>query len=100
MLIERIPEWLICEDVDGDRTFLFHTVEPRFVCEVFDENETGWDSSNIVFEMSDGRQIGGLVWYDEVNEDEEDIQALITHAAEALEIYEDNLENEYGDRDY
>lgn len=100
MLIERMPEWLICEDVDGDRTFVFHTSEPRFVCEVFDENETGWDSSNITFEMHDGRQLGGFVWYDDVNEDEVDIQAFSAHAAEALEIYEDNLENEYGQGDY
>lgn len=96
MLMEKLPEWLICEDVDGDRTFVFHSVDPKFVCEVYDEDESQWDAANATYEMSDGRLLGNFVWYGEVNEDEVDIETLSAHAAEALEIYEDNLENEYG----
>lgn len=92
------PEWLVCEDVDGDRTFVFHTADPRFLCEIFDEGDAG--SRKVVHRMADGRSVGGFVWLDGAERSGADTQDLAKQAALALETYEDNLEADFADEDY
>lgn len=92
------PEWLVCEDVDGDRTFVFHATEPRFLCEVYDEGEAG--SHKVAYRMQDGRTVGGFIWYDGTDGAGADTAALGKQAALALETYEDNLEADFADEEY
>ena len=36
-----LPKWLIAEDVNCTRWFIVHTEFPRFIGEIFDDDETG-----------------------------------------------------------
>ena len=41
MVAQMWPKWLIAEDVDCTRWFMIHTEYPRFIAEIFDDEETG-----------------------------------------------------------
>jgi hypothetical protein len=94
-----IPEWLICEDVDGERTFVYHGTAPRCFCEIFDEGDAPGKGAATVHKMADGRTVGGIVWIDAAPGNAE-AEALARGAAEAIETYEDNLEADFGDEEY
>lgn len=98
--MEPTPEWLICEDIYGDRTFVFHSGEPRFLCEIIDEGLGDASAAPPSHRMRDGRTVGGFVWFGPAPAAPEEIGNFARKAAEALEDYEDNLEAEYGEEEY
>jgi hypothetical protein len=94
-----LPDWLICEDVDGERTFVYRSAAPRCFCEIFDEGDAPARGAKPVHKMADGRSVGGIVWIDEAPADA-DLTALARQAAEAIETYEENLEADFADDEY
>ena len=83
----NIPKWLIAEDVECSRWFIVHTQFPRFVAEIFDDEETG---GNII-----GFPKGEVVMIDQYPVDESaasSLAKLMREAGEALTRYDQNNE--------
>jgi len=79
----KLPKWLIAEDVECSRWFIVHTEFPRFIGEIFDDEETG---GNII-----GFPKGKIVMIDNVPIDESagpKIARLMREAGDALQKYD------------
>lgn len=79
-----LPKWLIAEDVKCTRWFIVHTEFPRFIGEIFDDEETG---GNII-----GLPKGKIEFIDNVPIGEEThikLARLMREAGEALSDYDE-----------
>lgn len=79
----NIPKWLIAEDVRCERWFIMHTEWPRFVGEIFEDEETGVETI--------GFPEGEIEFVDQVNFGQKTAQKmarLMREAGEALELYD------------
>lgn len=80
-------EWMVAEGVDGQRQWIVHTAEPRFIAEIVDDDN---DSLNPPFEYqtNSGQWLCNFTWYDPPPED---LTILCREAEEAIEMYDENL---------
>lgn len=79
-----LPKWLIAEDVECTREFMVHTEFPRFIGEIFDDEETG---GSII-----GFPKGDIEFIDNVNIDDKSpakLAKLMREAGDALAMYDD-----------
>src|SRR3989339_1306779 len=44
-----LPRFIFGENIDGKRQFVIHTQEPRFIGEIFGNDEGGSDIDNVMF---------------------------------------------------
>ena len=91
----RIDEWLIGENVPGDRQYVIHTCEPVFIAEIYDEDDAPV-IDEIEFAMNNGQVLSRLVWYGEPVTQERAFVDLCSRAAEAIERYDEIMEAEQG----
>lgn len=77
----RLPKWLIAEDVNCTRWFIVHTQFPRFIAEIFDDEETG--GSIIGFPKGEVKLI------DKPVPDAQKLARLMRQAGEALNDYDE-----------
>ena len=77
----NLPRWLFAEDVKGKRQFILHTHEPRFIGEIFDNDDGGSDIENVQFFESP----------EIVAETASKMARLMREAGEALLKYDENL---------
>jgi hypothetical protein len=64
--MEKLPAWLIATDEECSRHFVIRTTEPRFVAELFGEDdEEGILAAPLSFPLEDGRTLANFLWYDE-----------------------------------
>ena len=82
-----LPEWLIAEDVNCQRQFIVHTEAPRFIGEIFDDDE---GIGNII-----GFPKGEMVWIDDPPLDAAYLARLMREADDALNDYDERNELEY-----
>lgn len=78
MPIDRLDEWLIGENLDGDRQYIVHTQYPRFVGEIID-NDAG------------GNDVTSFDWLDEPPLDATIMARLMREAGEAIAEYDRRL---------
>lgn len=81
MATHELPEWLIAEDHACTRWFIMHTCSPRFIAEIFDDEETG---GNIF-----GSPAGEIIWLDEPPLNPQRAARLMRRAGDALARYDD-----------
>ena len=77
----ELPKWLIAEDVSCARWFIVHTEFPRFIGEIFDDEEGG----NVI-----GLPKGEVILIDQYPADESaavELARLMREAGEALNLY-------------
>ena len=86
--IERPPAWLLADDTKGDRWYLIHTAEPRFICRVADD-EDGVDPAGLHYETTDEQDLCHFVWIDNPPED---LTALLNEAEQFLADYDERCE--------
>ena len=91
--IERPPVWLLADDVFGDKWYLIHTIEPRFICRVADEEEEHC-LSPFDYETSDGQDLCHFIWFDNPPED---LTAILNEAEQFMADYDERCENETDD---
>ena len=82
-----LPKWLIGEDISCQHQFMVHTQTPRFIAEIFDDDE---GLGNII-----GFPKGEVIWIDEPPLDGEILARLMREAGEALNAYDERNEIEY-----
>ena len=82
-LAKTLPRWLFGDDIDGDRNFVIHTEHPRFIVEVHDRADGGYDS-----------QADDFTWLDEPPMDAALLARLASESGEAFAEYDRRLENE------
>jgi len=80
-------EWLIAESLDGEREWVIHNREPRFMAEIVDDEE---DTFNPPFEyqLKNGQWLCNFNW---LEPPPEDLTILCNEAETAIEIYDENL---------
>ena len=83
MAITKFDEWLVGENVDGSRQYIIHTLTPRFVGEIVD-NDAG------------GNDVAEFEFYDEPPADPAYLARLMSEAGDAINEYDRNLENQDG----
>ena len=83
----NLPKWLIAEDVSCLRQFIIHTESPRFVGEIFDDDE---GIGNII-----GFPKGEIIWIDDPPMDASALAKIMRQAGDALMEYDDRNEAEY-----
>ena len=85
--IKEPDEWMIGESTDGQRQWIVHTKEPRFIAEIVDDDE---DMFNPPFEyqMRNNQWLCNFVWYDYPPDD---LTIICMEAQESIEIYDSNL---------
>jgi hypothetical protein len=80
MAISQFEEWLIGENVDGSRQYIVHTLPPRFIGEIIDNEEGGNDMTDFQF-------------FDDPPADPVYLARLMREAGDAINEYDRNLEN-------
>jgi len=74
-------EWIVGESVDGQRQYIIHCLPPRFVAEIFDNDEGGND-------------IGEFEFIDEPPKNAAALAKLARRAGDALAEHDQRLEND------
>lgn len=92
-MIQRHDEWIVGEGVIG-RDYLIHTLEPRFIAEIFDEPPL----DKFEFSLSNGQTLANFVWSDDPPTSKELIR-LLARADEALADYDLQLKADLNKRD-
>gem|GEM_PF-4335597 len=66
--MDRTPhdEWIQGHCPQTHRHYMIHTVAPRFIAEIFDEDDPEGILSGLSYELPDGRSLGNLVFDDDV----------------------------------
>jgi len=75
------PEWTIAESIDGDRQFIYHNLQPRFVGEIID-NDVG------------GNDIVDVEFIDQPNPDAAELAKLMRRGGDALNEYDRRLKDD------
>ena len=78
----NLPRWLFGENMNGKRQFIFHTHEPRFIGEIFDNDSGGNDIENVQFIDDQPEIFDGI---------EKELAKLMREAGEALAKYDEKL---------
>lgn len=78
MAISQFDEWLIAENIDGSRQYIIHTLPPRFIGEILDNDSGGNDVDNFQF-------------IDDPPADAEYLAQLMREAGDAINDYDRNL---------
>jgi len=90
----RIDEWLIGENVPGDRQYIVHSSDPVFIAEIFDEDDAPV-IDEIEFSMESGQVLSRFVWYCEPVTNEREFITLCSAAAAAIAEYDRIMEAEH-----
>jgi len=88
-MISPIPEWLFCEDSDGERQFIFHTTAPAFVAEIFDADDPDGVLDSLTVGLNNGQALANIVWYDD--SDRYFSQSLLRRLNSAIKAYDKSL---------
>lgn len=86
-----LPLWLFADGLDGTRNFLIRTEAPRFIAEVFAEDDDAGILAELSFALSDGRSLANFTWLDP---QPEDYLPLLRQADNALRDYDDMVDLE------
>ena len=82
--------WIIGESATAERTYVIHTQEPRFIGEVFDEDDADGILSSCSFAMTNGQSLANLIFIDDIPGNDE-LTVLLSEASELLAIYDTEL---------
>lgn len=66
--MDRTPhdEWILGRSPHSHRRYLIHTVEPRFIAEIFTADDPEGILSGLSYELPDGCTLANLVFSDDV----------------------------------
>lgn len=86
-----LPIWIFGDGLDGTRRFLIRTDSPRFIAELFSEDDDAGVVADLSFALSDGRSLANFTWLDPPPED---YLPLLRQADDALKDYDDMVDLE------
>jgi len=83
----KYEDWLVCENLLGNETWLFHRGQPSFLGRVFDEEQA--PVSGVTMSLNNGQTIANIIWYDDVhNLSTKKLVRLTEQAGKALDLYD------------
>ncbi len=85
--IKQPEEWIIGESIDGHRQWIIHARKPRFIAEIFDDEDTP-RLSPFEYQLDSGQWLSNFLWQDQPPED---LTLLCIEAGEAIEKYDEIL---------
>lgn len=63
-MLSAPPEFLFCESSDGHRQFILHTTSPRFLGEIFDEDDADAVLDEVSIGLNNGQTLANIIWLD------------------------------------
>lgn len=91
-MIHPDDQWLICENEDGSRQYIFHAVNPVFIARIFDDTDVNpAPISGLIAAMPNGQTLAEFVWFDEPECDARILASLAHEASDAIDLYDRRL---------
>lgn len=82
---DRPEEWLVAIGNDRSRRYLIHTWHPVFMGEVMSASQA--TPGKFTFELTDGRVLSNILFWDDFPSEEE-MAALLINALAAIEAFD------------
>ena len=84
-------DWLVCESLLADQTYLLHTARPAFLGRVYDEKDAPI-VGGVSLSLPNGQVLAELIWYDEPVTSTNRLASIAAEAGKALDLYDGILE--------